>query len=62
MILASVLFFIIVTVDHNGKWLSPEMKKGSLFYTQISTAFPKIIHWMGTDIRFSDLPLLKGRW
>jgi membrane protein required for colicin V production len=59
VILASVLFFIVVTVDHNGKWLSPEMKKNSLFYTQLSTVFPKIISWLGSEIRFTELPFLK---
>ena len=56
-ILASVLFFIVISVDHNGKWLTKEYKKGSFFYTRVSGIFPKMIDWMGQEIKFIKWPL-----
>lgn len=53
IILSSVLFFIIVTVDHQGKWFTKELKNDSLVYTQVSAFFPKIMSWLGSDIHFS---------
>jgi membrane protein required for colicin V production len=57
VILASVLFFITVTVDHNGKWLTAEYKKGSFFYTRLSEVFPKMVSWMGEEIKLPKWPL-----
>jgi membrane protein required for colicin V production len=60
IILASVLFFLAVTIDHTGKWLTPQMKKESLFYTRISEAFPRVVKWLGSEIRFTGfIPLEK---
>ena len=52
IILASVLFFIIITVDHNGKWFTKEIKNKSLVYTQVSALFPRVMGWLGSDIHF----------
>jgi membrane protein required for colicin V production len=54
IILASVLFFITVTVDHKGKWLREEHKKGSYFYTQVSKVFPEMVKMFGKEIKFPN--------
>lgn len=54
VILASVLFFITITVDHNGKWLTKQQKESSFLYTQVSAVFPKMIEWLGTEIKFAE--------
>lgn len=54
IILASILFFIAVTVDHKGKWLTSEHKNQSFFYNQLSQVFPVMIGWMGGEIKFGE--------
>ncbi|MCX6277818.1 MAG: CvpA family protein [Bacteroidetes bacterium] len=54
VILASVLFFIVVAIDHNGKWLTAEHKKGSYFYTQVSRVFPELMKRFGKEIKFPN--------
>lgn len=54
IILASILFFIAVTIDHKGKWLTAEHKNKSFFYNQLARVFPVMIGWMGEDIKFGD--------
>ena len=56
VILASVLFFIVITIDHEGKWLTAEHKKGSYFYTQVSKVFPEMIKFFGKEIKFPNWP------
>ncbi|MEI6436825.1 MAG: CvpA family protein [Bacteroidota bacterium] len=54
VILASVLFFIVVAIDHKGKWLTADHKKGSYFYTQVSTVFPELMKRFGKEIKFPN--------
>lgn len=56
IILASVLFFIIITVDHKGKWLTVKDKQGSFFYKQVSAVFPAMVSWVGAEIKFIHWP------
>jgi membrane protein required for colicin V production len=51
VILASVLFFLTVTADHNGKWLTAAHKKDSFFYSRVSELFPKMMEMFGDGIK-----------
>ena len=52
LILASVLFFITITVDHDEKWLTKKVKQESFFYTHVSKIFPEMIKKLGGEIKF----------
>ena len=54
-IFASIILFILFSIDKKQKWIRPEDRKGSLTMNTIEKVFPKIISELGSSVHF---PLL----
>jgi len=52
IILISILFFILKSLDPKGKWLAEKDKQGSFFYSRVVDVFPKLMKTFGGEIRF----------
>jgi membrane protein required for colicin V production len=55
ILLASVLFFIVVHVDDEGKWLMEKHKQESYFYRQVAGIVPSIMELAGGRITLPEL-------
>jgi len=56
VVIASIILFIIFSIDKKQKWITPEDKKGSFTLTRVEQVFPKIMTGLGSSV---DFPLLK---
>ncbi len=52
IILISILFFILNSLDPKGKWLTEKDKQGSFFYSRVAAVFPGLMKTFGGEIRF----------
>ncbi len=52
VILVSVIIFIVAAIDPKGKWLTPEDKKRSFFFSHIEPVFPQLMKALGGEIKF----------
>jgi membrane protein required for colicin V production len=52
ILLLSIIFFIIHTVDKEDKLIKPKYQNESIFYKPISMIFPFMLKIVGKDIRF----------
>jgi len=55
LVIASIILFIIFSIDKKQKWITAEDRKGSLTLNTVTKIFPAIISGLGTSINFSFL-------
>ncbi len=55
VVYASIILFIIFSIDKKKKWITAEDRKGSFTINKVEKVFPKIMSTMGSSIHF---PLL----
>lgn len=59
VIFASIILFIVYSVDKNQKWITGEDKKGSYTMDKVENVFPRIMSFLGSEIKFpfkTELP------
>jgi len=59
VIFASIILFIVYSVDKNQKWITKEDKQGSYTMDRVEKVFPKIMNFLGSEIKFpfkTELP------
>jgi membrane protein required for colicin V production len=54
VILISILFFLLKSMDPNGKWIPEKDKQASFSYTKVADVFPKLMKTFGGEIRFPN--------
>jgi membrane protein required for colicin V production len=52
VILASIVLFIIFSLDKKQKWITPEDRKGSFTINKVEKVFPKMMNALGSGIHF----------
>ena len=55
VIFASIILYIIFSIDKNKKWITADDRKGSFSMSTVEKVFPRIISTLGANIHF---PLL----
>jgi len=55
VVLASIILFILFSIDKKQKWITAEDRKGSLTMSTVEQVFPKIMSGLGTNIHFPFL-------
>jgi membrane protein required for colicin V production len=58
--LASIIFFIIQSVDHKGKIIPAKTKEESILYRPVAMIFPLLMKFFGGEIKFPDFNTLKN--
>ena len=52
VIFASIILFIVYSVDKDQKWITRADKQGSYTMNQVEKVFPKIMNFLGSEIKF----------
>jgi len=52
VVLASIILFILFSIDKKQKWITADDRKGSLTMNTVEQVFPKIMSGLGTSLPF----------
>ena len=58
VLLLSIIFYIIHSVDTENKLIKPKVQEESMFYKPIAMIFPLMMKTLGRDIRFHGYSLI----
>ncbi|MEI6898524.1 MAG: CvpA family protein [Bacteroidota bacterium] len=53
VLIASVLLFIITSVDSKEKLITPKTKRESVFFSYVAKTFPRMLKLVGGEIKFT---------